>query len=53
MIKKESSRKEKIEKGRQDNTLLECPCCCDNELLDEDMLMCSVGHKYCNSCIKR
>lgn len=53
LSRRERTRKERLDKGKLENTLLECPCCCDNELLDEDMLQCSNEHKYCKNCIKR
>lgn len=53
IAEKERNRKLKLAKGKIENSLLECPCCCDDELLDEDVLQCSSGHKYCKNCIKR
>ncbi len=37
----------RLQKAKQENHLLECPCCYDNELIKEDMLACPLGHYYC------
>jgi hypothetical protein len=28
----------KLEEAKKSNTLKECPCCCNDECLDEDMM---------------
>jgi hypothetical protein len=39
--------KEKYEHAKTTNTLLECGCCYNAELIDEDMLSCDSDHKFC------
>jgi TRIAD3 protein (E3 ubiquitin-protein ligase RNF216) len=46
-------RRQRFEKAKLENTLLECPCCFDDELLDDDMLACPDGHIFCKECVKR
>ena len=49
---KELERQKKFERAKQSNTLAECICCYNNELLDEDMLPCTVEHLFCKECVK-
>lgn len=53
IIEKDQKRKQKFEDAKRNKNLLECTCCYDNELLDEDMLMCPEGHIFCKECVKR
>jgi len=42
----------KLEETKKSNTSKECPCCCNDECLDEDMMPCSNGHLYYKECIQ-
>ncbi len=53
ILEKDQKRKQKFEDAKRKNNLLECPCCYENELLDEDMLACPDGHLFCKECVKR
>ncbi|XP_069117646.1 uncharacterized protein [Argopecten irradians] len=39
--------------AKENNELLECACCYDNECMIEDMASCQDGHLFCKDCIKR
>ncbi|XP_006815806.2 uncharacterized protein LOC102801442 [Saccoglossus kowalevskii] len=46
-------RNERIEAARASNSLLECGCCYEDELLSEDMVSCPNAHLFCRNCVKR
>ncbi|XP_059472611.1 uncharacterized protein LOC132194979 isoform X2 [Neocloeon triangulifer] len=50
---KEEERKRAIERARAKNELVECPVCCEDECLFEDMTACADGHLFCKNCIKQ
>ncbi|XP_021369677.1 uncharacterized protein LOC110460829 [Mizuhopecten yessoensis] len=39
--------------AKENEELLECGCCYDNECFIEDMASCQDGHLFCKDCIKR
>lgn len=42
--------------ARAAHQLVECSCCCNDEVLEEDMDTCTnpeTKHKFCNNCIRR
>ncbi|XP_060079561.1 uncharacterized protein LOC132558953 [Ylistrum balloti] len=39
--------------AKENEELLECGCCYDDECLIEDMASCQDGHLFCKDCIKR
>ena len=43
----------KIQLAHENNELMECPCCCNDELLVDDMLSCDDCHLFCHMCIRR
>ncbi|XP_065339551.1 uncharacterized protein LOC135939221 [Cloeon dipterum] len=49
----EEARKNKIEEAKQKKELLECPVCCEDECLFEDMTSCADGHLFCKNCVKQ
>lgn len=53
ILEKDRKRKEKFDDAKKNKTFLECPCCYDDELLDEDVLLCPDGHLFCKDCVKR
>ena len=38
---------DKKKKAKKDNETLECEICCQEDLLLDDMVECTVGHLYC------
>ncbi|CAF0787945.1 unnamed protein product [Brachionus calyciflorus] len=53
LTSKESNRKQRFEKAKQQNALIECQCCFDNEFLPEDIIQCESNHQFCTACIKK
>ena len=43
----------KILNAKSKKLLIECQCCFDNELIEDDMMPCPMGHLFCRDCIKR
>ena len=37
----------RVKKAKKDNETLECEICCQEDLLLDDMVECTVGHLYC------
>ncbi|KAI9560010.1 hypothetical protein GHT06_014020 [Daphnia sinensis] len=50
---KEQMRKDAIVIARANGTLLDCPICCEDELVDLDLVYCSMGHGVCRNCVRR
>jgi len=50
---KKALRNEIIDCARRAGTLMECPICCDDELVQEDFVTCRDGHRICFSCVRR
>lgn len=50
---KEEMRKEAVEMARANNELLECPICCEDELVELDLIECPMGHTVCRNCARR
>ncbi|CAG0894515.1 unnamed protein product [Darwinula stevensoni] len=46
-------RENEKREARKTGSLLECPICCDDELIYLDMEACPEGHTFCGSCVKR
>ena len=39
--------------ARTCGTLMECPICCEDELIEEDFVQCSSSHQICHKCVRR
>lgn len=50
---KEKKRLDAVEAARANGTLLECPICCEDELIEIDIVRCPVGHGICRQCVRR
>ncbi|XP_049838075.1 uncharacterized protein LOC126282429 [Schistocerca gregaria] len=50
---KELKRVESLRKAKENNELLECGCCFDNEVLVEDVVTCAEGDIFCKTCLKK
>jgi hypothetical protein len=50
---KEKMRKDAITLSRTTGTLLDCPICCEDELIGLDLIYCPQGHGVCRSCVRR
>jgi hypothetical protein len=37
----------RVKKAKKGNETLECDICCQEDLIIEDMVECTVGHLYC------
>lgn len=46
-------RQAKLDAAKENNELIECGCCFDDECLFEDMAPCEDGHLFCKECIRR
>ncbi|ROT81987.1 E3 ubiquitin-protein ligase [Penaeus vannamei] len=55
LVKKEENKRRAFLWAKKNGQLKECPCCYDDEVLEEDMDTCSADdtHKVCNTCIRR
>jgi hypothetical protein len=49
----EQERRESFEEAKKNGRLRECTCCFDDEVLPQDMIVCEVGHEYCQQCVER
>ena len=47
LTRKQAFRDEQIRFARENGTLQTCDCCCDDALLDDEMIDCSNQHRYC------
>ena len=50
---KRASKERRVAEARENSELLECNCCFDDEVLQEDMLPCADGHLSCRECVRR
>ncbi|XP_046990842.1 uncharacterized protein LOC124595957 [Schistocerca americana] len=50
---KELKRVESLRKAKENNELLECGCCYDNEVLAEDVVTCAEGDIFCKTCLQK
>ena len=50
---RQEARERRLAKAKEDNELMECGCCFDDEVLQEDMLPCPDGHMFCRECVRR
>jgi len=50
---KEKMRKDAITLSRTTGTLLDCPICCEDELIGLDLIYCPQGHGVCRNCVRR
>ncbi|KAK7077921.1 hypothetical protein SK128_020266, partial [Halocaridina rubra] len=56
LLKKEENKRRAFLWAKSTNQLLECGCCYDDEILEEDMEYCNAEgtrHKFCCNCIRR
>ncbi|CAF3065416.1 unnamed protein product [Rotaria sp. Silwood2] len=42
----------RVKKAKKENETLECEICCQEDLLIDDMVECTVGHLYCRNCVR-
>ncbi|CAF1668988.1 unnamed protein product, partial [Adineta ricciae] len=49
-ISKEHEKR--VKKAKKGNETLECEICCQEDLLIDDMVECTVGHLYCRNCVR-
>jgi len=47
LSQKQAFRDEQLRLARINRTLRTCACCCDEELLDDDMIHCDQHHDFC------
>ena len=45
--RKQTLRDEQIQLAAASGTLQTCDCCCDDQLLDDDMVQCDENHRFC------
>jgi hypothetical protein len=45
--RKKEFRDEQIRIATENGTLRTCECCCDDQLLDDDMINCDNNHQFC------
>ncbi|KAL8617652.1 hypothetical protein ACOMHN_047898 [Nucella lapillus] len=50
-LEREALRQVRLVEARANGQLLECPCCCEEECLSEDMRACVQGHLFCRNCV--
>jgi len=53
MKNKEQARLNEIAIARQNNTILKCPICWEENVLELDMVMCPSDHGACRNCVRR
>ncbi|KAK4328200.1 hypothetical protein Pmani_001322 [Petrolisthes manimaculis] len=56
LLKKESDKRRALLWAKATHQLVECTCCYDDEVLEDDMDTCTnqeTKHKFCNNCIRR
>ena len=46
-----ADREAVVKAARENGDLMECECCYNADCLEEDMVQCKAGHKYCKECI--
>jgi len=47
LTRKQEFRDEQIRIAKENGTLQTCDCCCDDQLLDDDMINCDDNHRFC------
>lgn len=47
LSRKQEFRDEQIRLAKANGTLQTCDCCCDDQLLDDDMITCENHHRFC------
>jgi hypothetical protein len=47
LTRKQEFRDEQICIAKENGTLQTCDCCCDDQLLDDDMINCDNNHRFC------
>ncbi len=47
LTRKQEFRDEQIRIAQENGTLQTCDCCCDDHLLDDDMINCDNNHRFC------
>ncbi|CAF0957227.1 unnamed protein product [Rotaria sordida] len=52
LTRKQEFRDEQIRIATENGTLQTCDCCCDDQLLDDDMISCDNNHRFCQTCIR-
>ncbi|CAF1135745.1 unnamed protein product [Adineta ricciae] len=52
LTRKKELREAQIQSATQNGTLKTCDCCCDDQLLDDDMIECDNNHEFCRTCVK-
>lgn len=52
LTKKQAFRDDQIRIAKENGTLLTCDCCCDEEILDDEMIECTNQHKFCQTCVR-
>ncbi|CAF4405090.1 unnamed protein product, partial [Adineta steineri] len=50
--RKKEFRDEQIRIATENHTLQTCDCCCDDQLLNDDMINCDNNHRFCLTCIR-
>jgi hypothetical protein len=48
-----ADREIKVEAARKIGELAECVCCYSDDCLQEEMLACKGGHRFCTNCVQR
>ena len=47
LSRKQEFRDDQIRLAKDNGTLQTCDCCCDDQLLDDDMITCENHHRFC------
>lgn len=50
---KEKLRLDAVQAARTRGALLDCPICCEDELVELDMIRCPNGHATCRQCVRK
>lgn len=48
---KKKAKKRRHKLAKEKGELLSCDCCCNDDILAEDMLPCQEGHLFCAECV--
>jgi len=48
----QETRKMKLEQARASGMVFTCNICCNDDLLDDDMIQCDIFHSFCSECVK-
>ena len=51
--KREAEQAEKMAAARAEGLLQECPCCCGEDNLEDEMVSCGGGHLFCRECLSK